>query len=221
MLDVARDSDSSRVLPYMIPTLLELLRTVEVALRKDAPEYPFRRALLEILNRLPVHDHVRQRVNDIVDCLVYILRHDNEENGVTSCKTMVDLLRNYRSQESLPEFASIFQEGCVNMKGLVVEVLSEDSVPLDPNDLLPCSRSFKVLGEMGLIMAMFAQAHRALIPSMQTSLAPALEVITLESSAQKTAREDFEAMGNFWAGMAPSIKNAVAYNDFISAQIKV
>ena len=38
---------------------------------------------------------------------------------------------------------------------------------------------------------------------------------------EKKARENFEAMGGYWSGMAPTIKNDQAYTDFISAQIKV
>lgn len=43
----------------------------------------------------------------------------------------------------------------------------------------------------------------------------------LESSIQKTAREDYEAMGGIWAGEAPNMKNRAVYSDFIIAQIKV
>lgn len=47
------------------------------------------------------------------------------------------------------------------------------------------------------------------------------QVILLEAPAQKKAREDCEAMGGIWAGMAPTIKNKQVYSDFIHAQTKV
>jgi transformation/transcription domain-associated protein len=57
--------------------------------------------------------------------------------------------------------------------------------------------------------------------AVQATIAPAFEVLALEAPAQKQAREDYEAMGGIWAGMAPSIKNSSAYSDFIHTQIKV
>jgi transformation/transcription domain-associated protein len=224
MLDTVRDTESARVLPLMIAPLLELLRSVEVALHKDTVEYQFRRVLLEILNRLPVNEAVRGHVTELFKCLLHVLRNDNEENGVTCCKTMVDLVRNYRplTEETLKDFMTIFQDAFRNMQGLVDQLLSENSGQLDSNVVLPSIRSFKVLAEMGMVMVIFSQNHRPLIaPTIQATMAPALEVLRLESPAQHSARVDYEAMGGFWAGMAPTIKNPHAYSDFINAQIKV
>ena len=46
MIDTVRDADAGRVYPHMIPVLLEILRSSEIAFHKDAPEYQFRRVLL-------------------------------------------------------------------------------------------------------------------------------------------------------------------------------
>lgn len=224
MLDTIRDVETARVLPFMIPTLLQLLRTGEPAMRNDTLEYAFRRVVLEILNRLPTHDVVRPHAVPIFECLLYVIRHDNEDIGVTCCKTIIDLVKHYRclNEEILAEFTAIFQESFGNMHGLVNEVLSENSIVLDEKVVLPSMRSFKVLAEMGLVMAMFSQVHRNLIvPAVQTTIPPAFEVLSLESPAQKTAREDFEAMGGYWAGMSPTIRNVAAYAEFVNAQIKV
>lgn len=224
MLDTVRDTESVRALPYLIPALLDLLRSVEVALQKDTPEYQFRRVLLEIINRLPVNEAIRPQVVPIFNCMLHILRHDNEENGTTACKTLLDIIRGYRvmSEEGLSEYISIFLEVFRNTKSLVEEVLSEDSRPLDPNHIPMGIRSFKVLGEMGMVVIIMSQINKALLAEpIQTTIAPAFEVLAVESSAQRKARVDSEAMGGIWAGMADSITNAAAYNDFIHAQIKV
>lgn len=224
MLDTVRDTESIRALPYLIPALLELLRSGEVALNKDTVEYQFRRVLLEIINRLPVNEAIRPHVTPIFSCMLHILRNDNEENGAVACKTLLDIIRGYRilTDECLSEFVAIFQEGLRNMKALVEQVLSEDSDILDPSAVPLSLRSFKVLGEMSMVMVIMSQVHRPLISApMQTTIAPAFEALALESPAQKKAREDYEAMGGIWAGMTPTIKNASAYTDFIHAQIKV
>ncbi|KAJ7700136.1 hypothetical protein B0H17DRAFT_1158131 [Mycena rosella] len=213
MLDTPRDSDSFRALVYLIPTTLTLLRSVAVVLDKKATEYSFRRVLVEIINRLPFHENVRPRVDEIFNY--------NEENGVTCCKTLVDLIRNYRitSGQNMSDFFVLFQQSCSNMTGLVTEVLSATSPPINQDEVLPCLRSFKGLVEMGQVMASFMQIQRAATPN--ETLGPAFEVIALESPAQKAARENHEAMGGFWSGMSPDIQNTIAYSDFLSAQAKI
>jgi len=223
MIDTVRDAESARVLPHMIPALLEILRSGEAAFHKDSLDYQFRRVLLEILHRIPLSDIVRPQALPLFTGMLYLLRHDNEENGVTCCKTIIDLLRTFRTltEDLVSEFMGILQDVLRNMKGLVDEVLSENSPQLDPNTLLPSTRSFKVLVEMGMVVVNFSQSHRALVtPAVQTTLPLNFEVLALESPAQKRAREDFEAMGGYWAGIAPTITNTHAYADFVTAQIK-
>ncbi|KAF8076441.1 hypothetical protein FPV67DRAFT_1558921 [Lyophyllum atratum] len=205
MIDTVRDTESIRAIPVLIPALLDLLQNSEVALHKDTMEYQFRRMLLEIINRLPVGDAVRPFVTPIFTCMLHILRRDNEENGSVACKTL------WTSFECLSDFVAIFLESFRNMNSLVTQ------------NIVPMSlRSFKVVGEMGMVIVIISQTHRAMVASpIQTTIAPAFEVLALESSAQKQAREDYEAMGNIWSGMAPTIKNTSAYTDFIHCQIKV
>lgn len=223
MLDTGRDSEFTRTLSNIIRPIVELLRTGEPAFLKDSQEYSFRRTLFEILTRLPVHETIRAHLGPIFTCMMHIIRHDNEENGGQACKAMVDLLRNYRliTEESAAEFLGIFRDSFQNMKGMLDQYLSADSPSVDPNVSLHAIRSFKVLGEMGMVMVMMSQIQRALISStLQASTTYAFEVLALEAPAQLQARTDFEAMGGIWAGVAPTIKNTTLYHDFTQAQIK-
>lgn len=223
ILDTVRDTESARTYPYLVPALTELLRSGEPAFSKDTPEYAFRRVLLEILNRLPVSESLRPHAQTIFNCMLHVIRYDNEENGTTACKALVDIIRGYRilTEESLNEFVAIFLQLFQNMKGLVEEVLAEDSAVLDPTIVLPSIRSFKVLGEMGMVIVIMSQVHRQLVsPAMQASIPYASEVLALESPAQHKARTDLEAMGGIWSGMSPTVKNAGAYSEFIHSQIK-
>ncbi|KAG6332834.1 hypothetical protein ID866_6255 [Astraeus odoratus] len=223
MIDTVRDADSARVFPQMIPVLLGILRSGEPSFHKDASEYQFRRVLLEVLHRVPYSDVIRPQALPLLSGMLHVLRHDNEENGVTSCKIIIDLLRSFRAltEELVAEFMSILQDVFRNIKGLVEETLSEDSPELNPNVVMPSIRSFKVLAEMGMVVVTFSQSHRPMVVTMiQTTLGLNFEVLALESSAQRKAREDYEAMGSYWTGMAPTIKNPHTYADFINAQIK-
>ncbi|KAH7909445.1 hypothetical protein BJ138DRAFT_1066999 [Hygrophoropsis aurantiaca] len=224
MIDTVRDVESARVFPQMIPVLLEILRSGEASYHKDALEYQFRRVLLEVLHRIPYNDVIKSQAVVLLGGMLHLLRHDNEENGVTACKIIIDLLRSFRTltEELVSEFMGILQDVFRNMRGLVEETLSEDSVLLDVNIVLPSIRSFKVLAEMGMVVVTFSQSHRPLVMTViQTTLALNFEVLALESPAQKKAREDREAMGGYWAGMTPTIQNPHTYTDFITAQIKM
>ncbi|KAG2357492.1 hypothetical protein BDR07DRAFT_1490640 [Suillus spraguei] len=136
--------------------------------------------------------------------VIHALRHDNEANGVTACKIIIDLLRSFRSltEELVAEYMKILQDVFRNMRGLVLETLCEDSPVLDPNVVVPSIRSSKVLAEMGMVAVTVSQSHCSLCPSQKV-------------------REDYEAMGSYWSGMAPTMKNPQAYMDFITGQIKM
>ncbi|KAL0572429.1 transcription-associated protein 1, partial [Marasmius crinis-equi] len=222
-LDTTREIETVRVLQYLIPTLLELLRTGEPSFRKDSQEYQFRRVLVEILHRIPTSDATRPHLDDIFKLLFHLIRHDNEENTSLACKTMIDLVRNYRclTEERLGECTNLFLEGLGHMSELCIQLLSEDSEVMDSNVALPGLRSFKVMAELGLVMVMFTRAMRQLTPAVKATIDPTFAVVEMDSPAQKKAREDYEAMGNTWAGMASTVKNATAYSDFVNAQIKL
>ncbi|KNZ81468.1 Transcription-associated protein 1 [Termitomyces sp. J132] len=209
MIDTVRDIESIRAIPVLIPAILDLLRNGEAALQKDSTEFQFRRLLLEIMNRLPVNEAVRP---------------DNEENGSLASKTLLDFTRSYRAltEDFLTDFLAIFKEGLHNLKDVVVNTFSEDSTLFDANAVPSSIRSFKVLGEMAMIIVIISQIHRPMVsPHIHATIPPAFEVLALQSPAQQKAREDYEAMGGIWSGMAPSIKNASPYSEFIHCQIKV
>ncbi|KAF9224621.1 FAT-domain-containing protein [Gyrodon lividus] len=224
MIDTVQDTDSARVFPKMIMVVLEILRSGEPTYDKVSLGYQFRCVLLEIIHRIPYNDSIRPLAPPLLSGMLHTLRHDNEDNGVTSCKIIIDLLRSFRTltEELVSEFMVTAQDVFRNLKGLVEETLSEDSAVLDVNVAAPSIRSFKVLAEMGMVVVIFSQIRRSLLVNMiQTTLTLNVEVLALESPAQRKAREDCETMGAYWTGMAPTIKNPQAYADFITAQIKM
>lgn len=224
MIDtVGRDAEA-RVLPHMIPVLLEILRSGEPSFQKDSLDFQFRRSLLEILHRIPFLDVVRPQVIPLFHGLLHLLRHDNEEMGVTCCKMLNDIMRGLRSfnEEVFTEFMAIFQQLLENLKALLIEAFSEDSRELDASASLPAIRSFKVLSEVNSLLVTFLQINRTAVAPHITALIPRLlEYSELQPPAQQKAREDFEAMGGIWAGLAPTIKNVTIYSDYIVSQIRV
>jgi len=221
MLETVRDPESTRPLPNLAQALLDLLRSGEPSFHKDSSEYQFRRVLFETLNRLPLNDTLRSKIPAIWAGMLHVLLHENDENGITASKMLMDIVRGHRSltDENLAEFVAIFQKAFAGMQGLVNQYLSEDSLPLDANISLPALHSFKVLAEMTMVMVLISQLHKN--PTMfQGTIALAFEVLALESSAQHKARTEYEAMGGFWSGMSATVRNPGLYSDFIYAQIK-
>lgn len=224
LLDTTRDSEFGKVVSILVPTLVGLLNSGQASFQRETPEYNFRRLLLEILNRLPSGEPIRAHMPSVFQCMLNLVRQDNEENGATACKTMVDIVRAYRivTEQGVAEFVALFQQFFRNMPALVKEYLSEDSTQLDTNTVLPANRSVKVLGEMGMIVIIMAQVNRTMVsPSLQATIPPAFEMLSLESPIQHKARVDVEAMGGIWAGMASDMKNPSIYYDLIQSQIKV
>ncbi|KAH9045426.1 hypothetical protein EDB85DRAFT_2130014 [Lactarius pseudohatsudake] len=224
MIDNVRDAEATRVYLQTIPALLELLRSNEPAFQKDTLEYPFRRVIVEILQRLAPTEGARSLVSVVFPGMLHLLRHDNEEIGVACCKTLSEIIRTHRTlpEDLVSQFMSVFQELSQNIPSLAVEYLSEGCAVLDANVVLRSMRSFKVLKEMGIVVSAFMRDQRqSIVALIQGSLPLHFEVLAVEAPAQKKAREDYEAMGGFWSGMSGTIRNAQAYSDLILAQVKM
>lgn len=208
----------------MIPVLLDCIRSGEPSYQKDSLEYAFRKAILEILHRIPPNEVLRPQASAFFSGMLHIIRIDNEENAILACKVLVELTRTFRplAEELLKDFFVIFLERCRTLPPLVQNTLSEDSLAIDSATLISSNQSLKVFYEMSLVLYTLLQLQRpALSASVQDNLQTYYEVLELEAPVQKTARENFEAMGNIWSGMAPNIPNQQAYMDFISSQVKV
>ncbi|KZT74387.1 FAT-domain-containing protein [Daedalea quercina L-15889] len=224
MIDVVREAEAARVIPHMVPILLDILRTGEVAYNKDALEFQFRRCLLDIIHRLPANEGVKPQAGSLFSTMIHLLRHDNEENGSVCCKIIGDIVRSYRilTDEMLKEYLDLYAEVLRNIESLVEETLSADSAVVDANIALPAQRSFKVLGEYAMATVSLTQTYRQMVlPALQAFLPLNVSVLMVQAPVQREAKENYEAMGGHWAGMAPGFKNPSVYADFTSAQVKL
>lgn len=225
MVDAVKDSDTSRAITIVITVIIDRLKNSEPSNQKDSSEYAFRRVLLETLLRLPLLDTVRPQAQTLCAGILHVIATDYEENAITCCKIFMDLVRNYRplNEELVGQFFNILHTIFRNIPQIVQETLSEDSPVYEEKNLLCSSmRSFKVFAELATAVVILMQNHRSLVlPIVQQNLNLHLEVIMVQSSAQRKAREDYEAMGSFWSGVAPTVKNLPIYTDLIIAQVKV
>lgn len=224
MVDTVRDADTPRVMPIVLSVVVDRLKNSEPSGQKDSPEYAFRRVLIEILHRLPTVDTLRARAQVLCAGLLHVIATDYEENAITCCKILADITRTFRplNEELIAQFFDIMHTIFRNIPQLAEETLSEGSPPLDPNVSLPSTRSFKVFAEIPLLLGAIHQVHRTTVQTvLQQNIQLHLSSVLVQSSAQRKVREDYEAMGGYWCGVAPTMPNVQAFTDLVTAQAKV
>ena len=224
MVETVKDADTPKSIPTVAIAVVDILKNTEPSNQKDSTEFAFRRVLIEILHRIPTTDAIRSQAPALCGGLLHVVGADFEENAITCCKILMDVVRNFKplNEELVAQFFTIAHAVFLNIPQIVEETLSEGSPALEANTLVPSVRSFKVFAELAILVVILLQSQKQLVlPIVTENLNMHLETIRIQSPAQRKAREDYEAMGNFWAGVAPTIRNYQAYTDLIIAQVKV
>ncbi|KAI0092413.1 atypical/PIKK/TRRAP protein kinase [Irpex rosettiformis] len=225
IIDAVKDPESARVIPHMIPVLLDCLRSGEPSYQKDSLEYVFRKTIVEVLHRIPVNDVIRSQAHAFFTGVLHVLRTDNEENAVICSKILLEMSRGLRplADDLVKEWFNLFHERCRSLPSLVESMLSDSSPPIDPLMILPSMQSIKILHELCTGLQHWLSSQRPVtLPLAQESMQIYFEVVDLVAPAQKTVREAYEEKaGNIWSGVAPTIRNVAPYIDMISAQIRI
>ncbi|KAI0019632.1 FAT domain-containing protein [Xylariomycetidae sp. FL0641] len=87
--------------------------------------------------------------------------------------------------------------------------------------LLKGMQSFKVLSECPIIVVSVFQTYRNIIQQNVKAFVPLIKaVLCLQAKAQEQAHAEAKAKGTIFSGVSPSIKNRVAFGEFITAQVK-
>ncbi|TCD69680.1 hypothetical protein EIP91_006697 [Steccherinum ochraceum] len=220
LIDSVRDSEAARVIPQMIPVLLEVLKSGTPSTKKDSVEYAFRRVLVDVVHRIPLTEAVRPQAVSLLQGMMHLIRIENEEIGILCCKVVYDAMRTFKTfaDELASDLMKLHKENVDAMEQLAVQYLDEGSKSLEASDVLMSINSCRVLGELTIIVGHAAQLNRN-VPQSEI-ISNSVRFVLIESPAQKKAREDYEAMGNVWAGVAPTVPNVPLYTDFLSTQIK-
>jgi len=182
-----REAEAARFLSAILPTAMEILQTGEPSFRKDSPEHIFRHALLDTIHRLPLNEFLKPHAPKIMALMLHLVRVDNEENGVTCIKVVIDLNRSYRmsSEEHLSQFIDFVQDLYKNTKSLVNEYFAANAATVDPLTLSSSIRSFKVLTECPIATVLLFQSHRnAVNPAIRTMIPLVVDVRTRHFTVQ-------------------------------------
>lgn len=178
-IEVFREGEMTRFLTSVLPTIVDILRTGEPAFRKDAQEHLFRHALVDTLHRLPCNEQLKPHAPGVMALMLHLLRNDNEENGVTCTKIIIDLNRSYRisPEDHVIQFIEFVQELYKNTKSLVSECFDPGASVVDPQVLAPSMHSLKVLTECPIAIVLLFQSHRNVLdPTVKTMLPVVIDV---------------------------------------------
>ena len=94
-IEIVHTSEYANFLKAFFPVFNKILQHGSAKF-EDCPEQKLRNVLLEILNRLPHNETLRQYVADLLTLSMHILNTDNEENSLICLRIIFDLHKNYR-----------------------------------------------------------------------------------------------------------------------------
>jgi len=85
-----------RFLKSFLNTFIKILKEGKPVFQSDSNEQKLRNLCLEILNRLPNTDVLKQYVKNLLELVLDLLKVENEENALICLRIIIDLHKNYR-----------------------------------------------------------------------------------------------------------------------------
>ncbi|KAJ3171894.1 hypothetical protein HDU87_008212 [Geranomyces variabilis] len=248
-IETFQDEEHPDVLLKLIPVISRILLNEAPVFISTSPVQKMRNALLEIIQRLPPNEHLKQLLPGVMNALMRVLKEDNEENAALCLKILVDLHKAYKPhlEEWGQPFFTTVQQMYKNMDETLKETfddadptvtdvagtsspIPESPVNADPATptgdgdariLRPSQKSFKVLTECPIIIALLFQLYRKFVNVNIPIFVPLIvNCLSLKPSQQKQLLENADAQKIAYVGLSPEIKNKVAMYDLITLQVK-
>ncbi|KZT41150.1 hypothetical protein SISSUDRAFT_1059707 [Sistotremastrum suecicum HHB10207 ss-3] len=221
-VDGLKDAELMRFIYHCLPAVMHVLSVGQPSFRRDDPQFLLRMTLIEILQRMPHAESVKEHVVSIVGLVLQLLSTDNEDMGVICIKIIIDLNRTFRSsyEEHVTKFVGMVREIYQNMEGLVKESFAPGA-QRDAQVPERALRSFKVLSECPIATVLLFQAHKALVnPCVREMLPVVVSFLRVQAPQQQLCREQAVARGTIWTGIAPELQGNSEFRELITAQVK-
>ena len=132
-IEIVHTSEYANFLKAFFPVFNKILQHGSAKF-EDCPEQKLRNVLLEILNRLPHNETLRQYVADLLTLSMHILNTDNEENSLICLRIIFDLHKNYRPtlDAYAQPFLNFVRTLYTNFQGMVGAPPSASPLSLSP-----------------------------------------------------------------------------------------
>ena len=121
----------------VLPVLLDIMRHVEIAYVSQSIEHQTRRACLEIIAKLPVHESMKTMVEDLGKLMVNVAREDNEENADTAIHIFGELVKMFKT--NLEEYTAPFIDYAIRLFENFGETISMSMDILERKSTSPSS----------------------------------------------------------------------------------
>lgn len=210
-IEVVHSHEYSSFLSYFLPACKTVLTRVTEPQQNDNIIHQTRAVMLEILNRLPHTEAMKEKFMDVLALAMQVLQNDNEENAVTAIHIIFDLQKNYRQhlvgqlQPFLDFVFRLYKSFPEIVKAMLLTNKSADlPVPGIARRMTKSSQSFKVMTECPLVVMCVFQIYPTFIKTNIQKLLPLmLKAIEVEVPSQTAA-----------------VCSRITFQEFIAAQVK-
>jgi transformation/transcription domain-associated protein len=158
-VDQFRDVDYARYLSLLLPAFTKILReSPPVFDPAEQDQQKLRHMLLEIIQRLPHNESLRSWADGIMSLMLWLLRVENEDNGVVCIKIIIDHNRTFK--EEYGNLRAVVKQAF----GIEGELPSTPSTSEDNAKVRrPSLKSFKVLTECPIAVVLVFQTWRQIV----------------------------------------------------------
>jgi transformation/transcription domain-associated protein len=188
-IDMVNTAEYPQFLQLILPIMIDLLNRYDCKLNL---------LMLEIIHRCPHNDYLKAFAAPLMNSLLGVLVHDNQDNGVLSLKIIVDLHKNYKMllEDLVPRFLDIVKLMYQNLEKSVQRAFAKDQLDAASEKYFDKSiNSFKVLTDCPVIVALLFSLHRRYVDAYVPEFVP-LIVNVLPSNIDSFAPASASATGS-------------------------
>eukprot|EP00210_Caulerpa_lentillifera_P007000 g6694.t1 len=150
------------------------------------PEHKLRKSILEVINRVPHTEVLKEHVPRLAETLLHVATDDNQENAIVAIKVVLDLLRAFkpRLEEVASPLLTLFiqlYDGWETMYNHYFQKMDVDGEKLDVKlnmDMQPSRQSFRVIAECPIpvlhLLQLYDNEIRPLVPQLISLMVQAL-----------------------------------------------
>ncbi|KAI8806472.1 hypothetical protein BJ742DRAFT_680099, partial [Cladochytrium replicatum] len=247
LIELLPPAEQPRYFEIIIPTFISVLSSTQPVFTNASHEHfqlilhqkKLRNAVLEVIHRLQTNHALLPFAVQLMDIIMAILRSDNEDNGAICLKILVELHKNFRSvlEDHVQLFFELVKDMYQSMDSVVKEIFDVETIgqtpvttPISPapddsapKNLARSTKSFKVLTECPIILAMLFQVYKRFVPTHIPEFVPiTIGALSLQPEAQRRSHEEATRDGRIFIGVSPYIPHRlrVQYSELKALQVK-
>lgn len=220
LFELSCTGDQVGFLEAFLPWALDKLQKTKISFEAEATEHKLRAGILGILRVAPAFpDITRPHVEALASTMFHILQNDADHNAAEAMQIFMDMNKAFRAtlEHHVAPFLDFILELAENFKEMTSERLAEGK---RKSILAPARRSFRLLHDAPVMIVLVFQLHRRFINEYIPKFVPVIiKVLQVDAVRPPYKLPDIESIDQL--ASQPVCHPRGAFNDYISAQIKV